>query len=67
MWKRQKKADKNWVLTAYDETSADSGSPAATIQGQAGKTTDVSAGKDTKNSANGKEIAEKVEEPKFRK
>jgi len=43
----KKKADKNWVLTAYDETSADSGSPVATIESQAGTATDVSSSKDT--------------------
>jgi len=41
----KKKADKNGVLSAYDELSADSGIPAATIQNQAGKVTDKSATK----------------------
>ena len=50
--KGKKIADKNWVLTAYDESSADSGSPAATNQDKAGKVTANSGGKDTKISEN---------------
>ncbi|MDY2622932.1 MAG: LPD1 domain-containing protein [Alloprevotella sp.] len=38
---------KNWVLTAYDETSADSESPVATNKSLAGSGTSVSAGKGT--------------------
>lgn len=46
-------ADKNWILTAYDELSADSESPIATIQGLAKSATDNSTGKDTQISDNG--------------
>ncbi len=45
--KGKKIADKNWVLTAYDETSADSESPVATNKSLAGSATSVSAGKGT--------------------
>ena len=45
--KGKKIADKNWVLTAYDESSADSGSPAATNQDKAGNVTANSGGKFT--------------------
>ena len=46
----KKIADKNWVLTAYDEMSADSESPVATIQDLAGLATDNSISKDSQNS-----------------
>ncbi len=46
----KKIADKNWVLTAYDELSADSGSPAVTNQDKAGSVTANSVGKNTKIS-----------------
>lgn len=51
-WREEgkKKADKNWVLTAYNEMSADSGSPAATIEDQAGKVTDKTGAKVQNNS-----------------
>lgn len=52
--KSKKIADKNWVLTAYDETSADSESPVATNESLAGPATDVSAGKISVSSADGK-------------
>ncbi len=48
--KGKKIADKNWVLTAYDEMSADSESPVATIQDLAGLATDNSISKDIQNS-----------------
>ena len=43
----KKIADKNWVLTAYDEKSADSESPVTTNKSLAGSATDKSHGKDT--------------------
>ena len=52
--KGKKIADKNWVLTAYDELSADSGSPAATIESKAGIATSNSAAKVQQNSDTGK-------------
>ena len=45
--KGKKIADKNLVLTAYDETSADSESPVATNKSLAGSATSVSSGKGT--------------------
>jgi hypothetical protein len=58
----KKIADKNWVLTAYDETSADNGTSAiaATNQGQAAPATDVSAGKGRVKSANKQADGEKT-------
>ena len=50
--KGKKIADKNWVLTAYDETSADSESPVATNKSLAGSATSVSAGKGSEVSSN---------------
>lgn len=41
----KKIADKNWVLSAYDKTSADSESPVATNKSLAGSATSVSDGK----------------------
>lgn len=46
----KKKADKNWILTAYDKTSADSESPITTNQGLAGLATDNFTHKVTQNS-----------------
>ena len=43
--KGKKIADKNWVLSAYDKTSADSESPVATNKSLAGSATSVSDGK----------------------
>ena len=45
--KGKKIADKNWVLTAYDENSADgtTGATRATNQGQAAQTAELSGGK----------------------
>ena len=50
--KGKKIADKNWVLTAYDELSADGdvSAIAPVNQGQAAPTTDKSRGKDTDKS-----------------
>jgi hypothetical protein len=50
----KKIADKNWVLTAYDETSADNGNSAITNvnQAKAAPSTDVSGDKGTDNSVN---------------
>ena len=48
--KGKKIADKNWILTAYDETKADGTSAISGInQGQAAQPTDVSTDKDTTN------------------
>jgi len=49
----KKIADKKWILTAYDRTSADSESRFATNQGLAGLATDVPDHKVTQNSDNG--------------
>ena len=50
----KKIADKNWILSAYDELSADSGSPAATIESKAGIATSNSAAKVQQNSETAK-------------
>lgn len=58
--KGKKIADKNWVLTAYDETSADSESPVATNKSLAGSATSVSAGKVSDKSVTDKGDGGKV-------
>ena len=55
----KKIADKNWVLTAYDETKADGTSAISGInQGQAAQPTNESGGKDTTNSQTGENNTE---------
>ncbi len=55
--KGKKIADKNWILTAYDELSADGdvSAIAPNNQGQAARTTDNSRGKGIGNSQNNQE------------
>lgn len=55
--KGKKIADKNWILTAYDELSADGdvSAIAPNNQGQAARTTDISRGKGIGNSQNNQE------------
>lgn len=55
--KGKKIADKNWILTAYDELSADGdvSAIAPNYQGQAARTTDNSRGKGIGNSQNKQE------------
>ena len=62
----KKIADKNWVLTAYDELSADGdvSAIAPTNKVQAARHTDETRGKGTKKNGNSQEKAEKnVDEP----
>ncbi|MBQ8271167.1 MAG: hypothetical protein IJZ22_08215 [Bacteroidaceae bacterium] len=62
--KGKKTADKNWVLTAYDETKADGTSAISdTNKGQAAQPTDVSADKDN-NTPDKKQITEQIAEDK---
>ena len=60
--KGKKIADKNWVLTAYDELSADGGvsAIAPTNRGQAARTTDKQRGKDSDSGVEPQENGEKT-------
>lgn len=55
----KKIADKNWILTAYDETAGDDASAiSGTNQGQAAQTPADSVGKDTQKLAKAKASAD---------
>lgn len=62
--KGKKIADKNWILSAYNEMSADEGNSAITNinQGKAAPATEHSTHKDTTNSQTSNELNEKIVE-----